>query len=61
MAKETSKVGNITLVKFGKEVRPFIVTSENKDGTVNGNVILEPGDNPTNDGNLKTHLRDVKV
>ena len=61
MPKATNKVGDIVTAPFGEQERPLIVTSVNKDGTVNGRLVLEPGDNPTNDGNLNTFLSNVKV
>ncbi len=66
MAKATAKVGDIVKVTLDlspaiKVTRPLIVTSVNKDGTVNGRVIIEPGDNPGNDGNFQTFLTNVEV
>ncbi len=41
--------------------RPLTVTSVNKDGTVNGRLVHEPKDNPTNDGTFQTFFENVKV
>ncbi len=62
MAESKTKVGDVVTTKL-RDIgeRPVIVTSVNADGTVNGRLIHEPGDNPKNDGNFPTFLRDLKV
>ena len=54
-------IGDIVLQKVGTADRPLVVTSVNADGTVNGRLVYEPGDNPKNDGNFQTFFRNVKV
>jgi len=65
MAKNTIKVGDVitseSTLKVVPVARPLIVTSVNADGTVNGRLIIEPEDNPNNDGNFQTFLRNVNV
>ena len=64
MAKETTKVGDIITVplpiKNGPE-RPLIVTSVNKDGSVNGRYVLDPADNPQRDGTFPDTATNVKL
>lgn len=61
MTKATSKPGDIITTEIERiGVRPLIVTSVNKDGTVNGTVFLEPGDLAAWGAN-PFHLSNVKV
>lgn len=54
------RVGDIVTTTVAGQERPVIVTSVNADETVNGRLIIEPQDNPKNDGNFPTHVTNLR-